>query len=466
MTVEKSSFRDNSGYIFHEKGEIFRAVSYSYKDSYEFLLKSGLYDYLINEELLVPHSEEERDFDFPNVFKIIKPPKIDFISYPYEWSFSMLKDAALTTLLIQKAALKHGMILKDGSAYNIQFLKGKAVLIDTLSFSIYKENEPWIAYHQFCKHFLAPLALAALCDVHLMQMLKEFIDGIPLDITKKILRNKSFFNPGIFIHIYLHNSFQNRFSSNGKNVSVNKKWVNKNSQLRLTENLEKVITNLNLKQTKTSWSEYYSEEHITNEYLNNKKSIVKDFLTRADSKRVLDFGANDGEFSKIAAENNLNVIAFDSDHNSIDKCYNYIKKKNINNLIPLVVDVTNPSPSIGWANAERKSFIERLSPGNEEDKENLVLALAIIHHLCIANNVPLNYAAELFSKICGWIIIEFVPKDDPMVKKLLLHREDIFAKYYIEIFENEFQKYFTVLDRKPVSGSGRVIYLMRKIKEI
>jgi 2-polyprenyl-3-methyl-5-hydroxy-6-metoxy-1,4-benzoquinol methylase len=463
MTIETSSFRDNSGFVFYENGEIFRAVSYTYKENYEHLINGGLYDSLVKESLLIPHIEEKQNNKYTDgIFKIIKPQKIDFISYPYEWCFSQLKDSALTTLNIQKTALKYGMTLKDCSAYNIQFFHGKPVLIDTLSFEIFKENEPWVAYNQFCKNFLAPLALAALCDVRLIQMLKDYIDGIPLDAAKSILRKKAFLYPGIFIHIYLHSYFQNKYSDKEGKVSVNKKWVNKNSHLRLVENLQKITGNLRLKGNKTNmlggkadWSSYYSAEHHTQKYLDEKKEIVKNLLNRVNPNTVWDIGANEGEFSKIAAEQSNAVIAFDSDHNCIENCYNYVRKNKVQNLVPLIMDFTNPSPSIGWANSERKSLLERA-------EVDLVLVLAIIHHLCISNNVPLGLAAEFFSKISKWLIIEFVPKDDPMVKKLLLHREDIFDNYSIESFEKEFGKFFVFVERKKVPDSKRVIYLMKR----
>lgn len=460
IVIENSSFRDNNGFIFYEHDEIFRAITYSYKENYERLMKSGLYEYLIKEDLLIPHEEDElNNKPTDNIFKLIKPQKINFISYPYEWCFSQLKDAALTTLRIQNVALKYGMTLKDSSAYNIQFYAGKPVLIDTLSFEIYKENEPWVAYNQFCKNFLAPLALAALCDVRLNNLLKIFIDGIPLDTAKNILRWKVLLKPGIFIHIYLHSKFQSKFSDKDKSISVNKKWVNKDSLIRLIENLETIIRKLRIKKSKTNWSNYYLDQHHSKIYLDDKKEIVKNYIKKVNPKKVLDAGANDGEFSKIASANGsdeVSIIAFDSDNDSIEKCYEYIKKNNIKNLIPLVVDLTNPSPSIGWANTERVSLIERLNA-------DVVLALAIIHHLCIANNVPLRFVAEFFSKISKWLIIEFVPKEDPMVKKLLLHRKDIFDNYCPESFENEFQKYFSLIDCKNVSGTNRVIYLMKNI---
>ena len=465
MMVEKSSFRDNCGFLFYEQGEIFRAITNSYRENYERLIGSGLYDYLIKEKQLIPHSEEElKDKITPSIYKIIKPKKIDFISYPYEWCFSQLKDAALTILLIQKAALNHGMTLKDSSAYNIQFYRGKPILIDTLSFEIYKENEPWAAYNQFCKNFLAPLALTVYCDVRLNLMLKNFIDGIPLDLAKKILRKKSFLSLGVFIHVYLHSKFQIKYRDKSESISVNRKWMNKDALLRLIGNLETTIIKLRIckctalrKKDKTNWSNYYVDQHHSKNYIEKKKEIVKTYIEKVKPKRVWDLGANDGEFSKIASALSDEVLAFDSDHNCIEECYNHTKKNNIQNLLPLVVDLINPSPSIGWANSERMSLVER---SNAE----MVMALAIIHHLCIANNLPFDLIAEFFGKICDWLIIEFVPKSDPMVKKLLLHRKDIFENYNVDNFEGEFLKCFSIIDYKKVSDTERIIYLMKNNK--
>ena len=220
-------------------------------------------------------------------------------------------------------------------------------------------------------------------------------------------------------------------------------------------NLETTITKLRIKKNKTAWSNYYFDEYHTKTYLKEKKEIVKTYIEKIKPKRVLDLGANDGEFSKIAAASSKVVLAFDSDHYCVEECYNYTKKNNIQNLIPIVADLTNPSPSIGWANSERSSLLER---SNAE----LVLALAIIHHLCISNNVPFDLLADFFDKTGEWLIIEFIPKSDPMVKKLLLHRKDIFENYNIEIFEKEFLNYFSIIEYKKVSDTERIIYLMKK----
>ena len=463
MKLEKSSFRDNSGFIFYDQGEIFRAITYSYKNNYDHLIQSGLFNYLVEEKLLVPHSEEVLSDKFDNkIYKVIQPDKIDFITYSYEWCFSQLKDAALTTLKIQKAALKYGMTLKDSSAYNIQFFRGRPILIDILSFEIVNDGEPWQAYNQFCKNFLVPLALAAFSDVRLNLMLKNFIDGIPLDLTVKILGKKAFLFPGIFVHIYLHSKFQVRYSDKNNPLSVKKKLMSKEALFRLTENLETTINKLRLKKNKTKWSNYYSNAYHTKTYLKEKKEIVKSYIEKVKPNRVVDLGANDGEFSKIAAASSKVVLAFDSDPYCIEECYNYTKKNNIQNLFPIVADLTNPSPSIGWANSERLSLLERSNAEPACSVGRLVLALAIIHHLCISNNVPFNLLVDFIDKMGDWLIIEFIPKSDPLVKKLLLYRKDIFENYNVEFFEKEFMKYFSIIEYKKVSDTERMIYLMEK----
>jgi hypothetical protein len=213
--VEKlsASFRDPSGFLFTDNGILYRQINRAYSKDYARLMDSGLYDRLIKASLLIPHVEADHaPVESEAAFKVIQPERVPFISYPYEWSFSQLKDAALATLSIQKRAMKLDMSLKDASAYNIQFVRGKATLIDTLSFEIYKEGEPWVAYKQFCQHFLAPLALMAYRDVRLSQLLRVYIDGMPLDLASELLPAKTKFNFGLLTHIHIHAGAQKRYS--------------------------------------------------------------------------------------------------------------------------------------------------------------------------------------------------------------------------------------------------------------
>ena len=216
-----ASFRDPSGFLFTRNGILYRQINRAYAEDYARLMDSGLYEKLVKANLLIPHVEvDQAPAEKEAAFKVVQPERAPFISYPYEWSFSQLKDAALATLSIHKRALKLGMSLKDASAYNIQFVRGKAMLIDTLSFEIYKEGEPWIAYKQFCQHFLAPLALMSYRDIRLNQLLRIYIDGVPLDLASALLPFRTKLNFGLLTHIHVHADSQKRYS----NKVVERKW--------------------------------------------------------------------------------------------------------------------------------------------------------------------------------------------------------------------------------------------------
>ena len=446
------SFRDPSGFLFKENGEIYRRINKVYADDYEQLMVSG-YNKLVKNHLLIPHIETElRGADDDLLYKIIQPELVQFISYPYEWSFSQLKDAALTTLNIQKIAMEHGMSLKDSSAYNIQFWNGKPVLIDTLSFEKYKEGEPWVAYKQFCQHFLLPLVLMSYTDIRLSQLFRIYIDGIPLDLGAKLLPRKTRFKFSIFAHIHLHAKSQKKY----EDKAIEKKSrISKFKLLALIDNLETTVKNLKWNPKGTEWADYYDITNYSSDAFKCKKNYIEEFLKSINPASVWDLGANTGIFSRIASEKNIPTISFDVDPAAVEKNYQICKEKNETNILPLVLDLTNPSGGIGWANQERMSFIER-------GPVDAVFALALIHHLAISNNLPLINIAEFFSSICKFLIIEFVPKSDSQVKKLLLTREDIFDKYDKENFEKDFDNYFNNRKCLKIEGSERYLYLMEK----
>ena len=249
-----SSFRDPIGFLFYENGSLFRSISRLYQQNYDHLIHSGLYDKLVEDNLLIPHKEVQPPADKTNnTYKIIQPEIIPFISYPYEWCFSELKDAALTTLKIQKIALDFGMSLKDSSAYNIQFRNGKPLLIDTLSFEKYQEGQPWIAYRQFCQHFLAPLALMAHTDVRLSQLFRIHIDGIPLDLTSKLLPANSWLRFSLLSHIHLHSKSQKHFAN--KYVNISNRTISRKSLLSIIDNIESTIRKLTWRPAGTEWAE-------------------------------------------------------------------------------------------------------------------------------------------------------------------------------------------------------------------
>jgi len=447
-----ASFRDPSGFLFSRDGILYRQINRAYAEDYARLMDSGLYEKLVKANLLIPHVEAGQvSAESDAAFKVIQPERAPFISYPYEWSFSQLKDAALATLSIHKRALKLGMSLKDASAYNIQFVRGKAMLIDTLSFEVYREGEPWTAYKQFCQHFLAPLVLMAHCDVRLSQLLRVYIDGVPLDLASELLPFKTKLNFGLLTHIHIHAGSQKRYSD--KSVEPRKGGMSQQAMIGLIESLEATVKKLTWTPAGTEWGAYYDATNYTDAAFEHKKQLVREWAVEKKPALVWDLGGNTGVFSREAAASGAFTVSFDIDPAAVEQNYQVVKKNKEQSLLPLVLDLTNPSPAIGWDHTERDSFGQR-------GPADMALALAVIHHLAISNNVPLPQLAQFFAARTKWLVIEFVPKSDSQVKRLLSSRKDIFPSYTREGFEAAFLERFIVHKAELVRDSERVLYLM------
>jgi ribosomal protein L11 methylase PrmA len=451
-----SSFRDPSGFMFRRDGTLYRQVNKQYQAEYDKLTQAGLLDELTLQGLLIHTEEVDVKPVLPEfAYKILKPTELPLISYSYEWSFSQYKDAALATMEIQKRAYAKGFALKDASAYNIQFNEGRPVFIDTLSFESYKEGEPWVAYKQFCQHFLAPLALMSQVDIRLSQLMRVYIDGIPLDLASKLLPGSTKFNLGLNLHIHTHASAQLKYADKPVAKKEVKGQMGRNAFLGLMDSLESTIKGLTLKGVKTEWAEYYDATNYSDSSLAEKGKQVDTYLTRIKPSTVWDLGANTGYFSRIASDKGFFTAAFDIDPMAVEQAYQVMKEKKEKYILPLVLDLTNPSPAIGWQNTERDSFLQR-------GPVDCVMALALIHHLSISNNVPLPVLAQFFASVSRYLIIEFVPKEDSQVERLLATREDIFPNYNIQGFEAAFTTLFNILEAQPIGGSKRTLYLLER----
>jgi len=460
VTAHAASFRDPAGFIFSQDGTIYRQVNTDGRADYDHAVSSGLFKKLWDEELLVVHAEVTKTAAFgrdTKRYKLLKPTVIPFISYPYEWTFAQLRDAALLTLRVQKIALEHGMILKDASAYNVQFVGTRPIFIDTLSFAKYEAGKPWEGYKQFCEHFIAPLALGRYDTTDMIQTLRTYLDGVPLAIACALLPRKARFNRGLFSHLYLHNSAQRRHQAGGEAVAARtaERKVSNLAMTGLMASLERTVRVLKPKDAKTQWGDYYTFTNYSDAAFEAKRKLVSGLLTEVKPKPQLvwDLGANNGEFSVLAAGQGAYTVAFDIDTVAVQRAYrNKWPDETAARLLPLVQDLTNPSPGLGWAHAERMSLLER-------GPVDVVLALALIHHLAIGNNVPLPDVAS-FLAACGRnVIIEFVPKGDSKVDHLLASREDIFDEYDEQHFEAAMGKHFNIVAKKPVKGSRRTVYL-------
>lgn len=453
FSYHSASFRDPSGFIFEKEKILYRQVNKSFKEHFDLFISSGFYEKLVQQDLLIPHEIIQENLTGSSEwYTTLKPERIEFISYPWEWSFDMLKDAALLTLRLAKEAVASGMLLKDATPYNIQWHKGRLIFIDSLSFEKYDPEEPWIAYRQFCENFFAPLLLMHYSKNSLQQIMLAYPEGIPLGIAKSLLPIRSKFS----IHIYLHIHFHAGIAKKKNTPAPSKTKFSKQKFLNLISSLEIAINKLRTPEQSTAWSAYYEEATQRNDYLEQKKKIIVQWLENLTGiKTAADLGANDGEFSKLLSSKNIHSIAADFDPYCINKLYNQLKAGQEKNIQPLIVDLSNPSPSVGVNNNERDSFISRLHA-------DLALALALVHHLAIGKNIPFEMIADLFQKICSALIIEFVPKEDEKVQLMLANKKDIYPGYTAENFEKAFGNYFKVIKKESITGSGRTLYLMTR----
>jgi ribosomal protein L11 methylase PrmA len=446
-----ASFRDPAGFVFEQEGLFYRQVNQSYAAHYDKFMHSGLYSELLKEKLLLAHAE------FPMVvadtsrwYKTLLPEQLHFVSYPYEWCFSQWKDAALLTLGIVKKSIAYGMILKDATPFNVQFLR-TPVWIDILSFENYDETKPWIAYRQFVECFIAPLLIARHLTPDLQKIFMLYPEGIPLKIVAKLLPLKSRLNLNTLMHIILPSAV----SGNKKAVSKNIGAFNKQKLLHIIDNLNAFIESLNTGNESSVWNNYYEETVLSNEYVEEKMNLLKLWMQELPVKSVLDLGTNTGYYALMTAATGKFTIAIDADTACIDQLYKTARQNKLSNLIPLTIDIANPSPAIGWGNQERAAFLTRT-------RTDCCLALALIHHLAIGRNVGFDQMAELFSNIAPWLIIEFIPKSDPKISLLLQNREDIFNDYNEMSFTNAFAAKFTVVRRQPLTHTGRIMFLMQR----
>jgi hypothetical protein len=470
--VVPGSFRDPAGFVFERDGKLYRQVDRGFGDAFDRLTTTGLYDALTSEGLLLPHREAPPELAATgDAYRVIEPERLAFVSYPYEWCFGQWKDAALVTLRAQARAMGHGMTLRDASAFNVQLHRGRPVLIDSLSFEPLREGEPWRAYAQFCQHFLAPLAIMSGRDVRLGQLFRAHVDGIPLDLAASLLPRRTKVRPGVWLHLVAHGRSQARHGAAGgteargappngaggpprEDAAPRRRRFSMNAFRGLVQSLERAVAGLSWDPPRSVWSGYYGDCHTYGEEaLRRKEEVVAGFVEATGPRSVWDLGANTGRFSRLASDRGIFTLALDSDPAVVERTYR--EARGDPHLLPLLVDVANPSPGIGWANRERMTLAER-------GPADLVLALALVHHLAIRNDVPLDRLAGYLARLGERAVVEWVPRDDSQVRQMLSTRDHAFDRYTEEGFLEAFARRFEILGREPLPGSGRELFLMRR----
>jgi hypothetical protein len=447
-----ASFRDPAGFVFRREGTLYRQIDASYREHYDHLMASGLYEALVAGGLLVRHEEvEPRLAATPGAYRVIRPEPLPFISYPFEWSFGQLRDAALLTLDVMREALAHGMILRDGTAFNVQFRGSRPVFIDTLSFGRYRDGQPWYGYRQFCEFFLAPLALMARRDVRLGGLLRRFPNGLPLDMAASLLDAGSRLRLGLLLHIHLHARAQRKYAD----AVATTRRVEQTTLERMVEHLRQVVEGLRWVPEGTVWADYEETHGYSESAVGTKQRLVDDFLARVRPRTVWDLGANTGAFSRLAADRGARVVAVEGDAGAAERHYRRLRAAGDERILPLLVDLLDPTPRTGWASEERMSLADR-------GPADAVLALALIHHLTLGGNVPLARVAEFFARIGRVAIVEWVPADDPQARRLVMHRPERPLAYSREAFEAAFGAHFEIAAIAPVEESGRTLFLLTR----
>lgn len=453
--AHEASFRDPSGYMFHDGNTLRRVINPIYFPQYNALKSSGFFDILINNKLLIPHEETTNEADKI----VITPTYIPFITNPYEWSFEQYKHAALHTLKIQKYALSKGFVLKDASAYNVTFNNGKPIFLDTLSFDFYEEGTPWRAYKQFITHFFGPLVLAKYHGTEVFKMMQTHIDGIPVSLLSSLLPSRTKLSSTIYTNIHLLAKMEAKHSEDYKAETKIAKLTRK-AQENILDSLFLFIKKLSLKEA-TEWGDYYDKTNYDTEAFKTKKERIKEWVLPLNPQRLIDVGGNDGTFAREVLKEVPHVIVTDIDSNAVNQNYLRALKNKEKNMLPFVCDVLQPAPGIGFNNTERNALISRL----KAYKPDVTMALALIHHITLSGNVPFEKSAEFFASFSSHLLIEFPKREDSWVTSLLVRKREFinhFDFYSESNFEAGYTSYFTIEKKQPIPGTNRILYLFKK----
>ncbi|MEI6586878.1 MAG: hypothetical protein WCL56_12375 [Sediminibacterium sp.] len=429
-------------------------------------MQSGLYNELQTKGLMIAHEEiskTEISSNTGDVYCLIQPKQIAFQSYPFEWSYTQWRKAIIAYISINQIALKYGMILKDATPYNFYLEGGKAILLDTSSFSFFTEGEPWIAYRQFCAEFLSPLALMHYNGQKWSRITRTHLRGLPLNFISKQLPLKSWFNSTALLHIHLHAKYANAEGATAEaklqlNQEVKKEGFSNEKLASLMGMLLNTVNKWKKPyQFEKHWSEYYEQDIASEKYLVHKEEIVKKWLEQTQPLSVVDLGANTGRFSFLAASFTKRVVALESDDICVDIMERQIKKQKLTHVNVLMQELAETSPHLGVNEKEISSIFTRA-------KSEMVMALAVEHHLHITNLISLSQIAEMFALFSSkYLITEFIPANDSKVQLLIKNRNKDLRTYTIEAYKTALEKYFNIIETTKLDGSERILILLQKL---
>jgi len=458
---EPGSFRDRSARVFYHQGQVFRALSGRALEQWETLSATEFHAQFVARGGIVRSQRVGlADVALPPSevpwAAVLRHEAVPFVSYPYEWPFGMLKDAALLHLDLLLAALREGLTLKDASAYNVQWRGTTPVHVDVASFEKWTPGEPWMGYRQFCQLFLYPLLLVAYHDVPFHPWLRGSLEGVDAESCWKILGGRALRRRGVATHVYLQARAQAACGGTTRDVRAELRAAGFDARLIAANarRLRKLVGGLEWRRRQSTWSEYTRDSRYDAADLATKSEFVRAAAASRRRHLAWDLGCNTGNFSRLAAEHASHVVAIDGDHLAVERLYQALKAERNCAILPLVVNLADPSPDLGWRLLERKRLTARGRP-------DLVLCLALVHHLVIAANIPLCELLDWLAGLGAEIVIEFATREDDMVRRLLRNKEDQYADYRLDVFERDLAARCTVVRREPLASGTRVMYWAR-----
>ena len=447
--------------MFHHEGRLLRSIFSPAINDFAYLESCGLTEKLIANEALVAHTDIDIASlplsDWPlKPERVIAPIELPWISYSHEWTHGQLQAAALHTLDVMLTAIEHGMWLQDAASSNIQFVGSKPTLIDTLSLVRYTEGSLWAGYGQFCRHFLAPMVLMHAFDSRMAGMLLQFPDGIPLELTSALLPKLSWLNPGIVAHIHMH-AKATREAGSRPQAEASRGTLSKIQLLGLLDSLRGLVlaNGPKIDANRSQWGGYDAEDGYTDKARSSKEEIISGWLKSISGQVTVDYGANAGRYSRLAAQFSQSVLAVEPDTMAAELLFarTVEYQDEVTGIQTVRMDVLAPSPGIGLHGTERPGWFERLNA-------DTVMALALIHHLCLAAGIPLQEVVRTLSRGTKHLILEWVPSDDPQAKRLGASRSRTFSDYTQPALEQYLTEFGIIRGKRDVEDSMRTLYLV------
>jgi len=464
-----SSFRDPAGFVYTDGKRIFRVILKNAQEEWQKFIESKLF-FLLQEKRYLQSTKLIPLGDYPfwlsfsseeAVALVEHDEKIPFISYPYEWSFKMLRDAALFHLDFLKECLGEGFTTKDGTPYNIQFVGKKPIFLDTSSVVSYQKGNPWLGLNQFFQLFLYPLFLMSYKGVPFQPWLRSELEGIDVFTAQKFFSFWDIFRPGIFFNVFVSAKFQKLFSAQKESIKDKISFSGAITEGTICSHilrLRKIIEALPAPRLFSLWGKYENDNTYNVKDREVKRNFILESVRAVRPSLLVDLGANTGEYSILSAPYAKYIVAIDNDYQAIDTFYNFLKESSIENILTLVGSIVNPSPGLGWRLSERPSFFQRLKP-------DMVFCLALLHHIRISNNIPLQDFLDWLIGLAPNVLIEFVKKEDPMVKMLLKEKIDTYFDYTEEALENYLKKHGKIVRKQKLSSGHRILYFFERNKK-